>query len=699
MTPTLTALTLGQYFVNRIETHSNLYKTQIAPIAIKPDNAFLWQILFFLVHRSFLRGDTLFYWADTPKSLYFDGRFFVDGDNKSSPILLPSWQADTLLVLCQTYRAYFAGTNTEHWLDNGVFELLFADVANMPKLADSLIKRGEQLNNTVRLSKLILDNLLFLIKITFRFVYFIKKNQPTLPSAYQYLSEHYLVGQVGDLANGLGQVVAEKPLLLGDYDYDHHRFGIWLNRAFLAEYWLAHHLHRLLSGVGQPFEIPSDLQGTPEQKSAISFALQNQFTMITGGPGTGKTFTVAQFVLALLKASLDNPPSLALTAPTGKAAQRMQESLQNTLNRVGANIVLPEATTIHRLIGLGRSGVPYHHATNPILADVIVVDEASMLGIELACQLLSAIKTGAKLILLGDVNQLSAVEAGAVLADLCALPALAMHHQKLTINQRFGADSGVAKLAQFVQTAHLFSKSQDSLMQAWHTVIANDEKLDYQVVTVQPESHYPSLAEGFVEFFKHCVEHDVPDFAIFAQYRILTATHLGVLGDEWLNHFMESQHLAYYENHHPNTNELQKKGEWYHGRPIMIIKNAYELGLFNGDVGICAWQAGQFVVYFENRVAPVPVVLLSGSELLVSAYAMTIHKSQGSEFEKVAICVNDTKNSDMLSRELLYTAITRAKERVVIFGTDRAIVQMMSCPTVRQTGFGLLFERLTFLKN
>ena len=234
-----------------------------------------------------------------------------------------------------------------------------------------------------------------------------------------------------------------------------------------------------------------------QQIAAINVANNNAFSIITGGPGTGKTYTVAQLVIALQQATESrgdeskhirfstDSASLALAAPTGKAAQRMQESLQAALDDANVELQLQEAKTIHRLLGIGRTGRPRYDTNNPLGEDIIIVDEASMLGVELANYLVSAVKPGARLILLGDANQLAAVDAGAVLADLCRIPLLQPIHAELTESRRFSAESGIGKLATQI------NKAETNLQAIWQ-LLRQDAALSFQYVnTLQAETNIP----------------------------------------------------------------------------------------------------------------------------------------------------------------------------------------------------------------
>jgi len=505
---------------------------------------------------------------------------------------------------------------------------------------------------------------------------------------------------------------------------------LWLHRTWQAEYALAKHIIRIKAQKVSKLPITLNPLLNTEQQDAIHMANQSAFSIITGGPGTGKTFTVAQLVIALQQAQLGEveagkeeieqaaSANLALSAPTGKAAQRMQESLQDAIQQAGVSIQLPEAKTIHRLLGIGQGDRPRYHADNPLSEDIIIVDEASMLGVELANYLVSAIKPNARLILLGDANQLAAVDAGAVLADLCRIPALQDVHQRLEMSRRFSEDSGIGKLARLINQADRHQSADQNMTAVWQ-LLHEDDALNFyhltRTVTENTDNNLPStilnslsnykflknLANNYSNYINQTkkilakirdtkfvptneyTNHFNGLIVLFNQFRILTAGHHGHCGDHNINRYLSEQHRS-------QLKLPLSKSPWYHGRPVMVLQNNYELGLFNGDIGICLQtEQGRLQVFFENKSQGMNTNMLN-DEMIATAYAMTIHKSQGSEFEHVAIAFDD-HNGRLLSQELIYTAVTRAKKQVSIFSTASAFTQALSTPTVRQTGLGLQF--------
>ncbi len=498
----------------------------------------------------------------------------------------------------------------------------------------------------------------------------------------------------------------------------------WLHRAWQAEFNLAARIKTILDQQVTPLEIAIPENLHEHQIKAINVANNNAFSIITGGPGTGKTYTVAQLVIALQQAAESgadasesvrfstDSASLALAAPTGKAAQRMQESLQAALDAADVELQLQEAKTIHRLLGIGRTGRPRYHANNPLGEDIIIVDEASMLGVELANYLVSAVKPGARLILLGDANQLAAVDAGAVLADLCRIPLLQPIHAELTESRRFTADSGIGKLA------YQINKTETDTHAIWQ-LLKHDQALSFQYVnsinTLQTEaslgnkienslskdkiissltSNYQFYINKIKTLLINPIEKSMPEsvkdtiaslMETFNQFRVLTAGHNGEWGDHYINNYFTQWHLT----------ELKLplgQNTWFHGRPVMVLQNNYELGLFNGDIGFCLQtgdERSRLEVFFENKKQGIAVNLLN-EEVIATAYAMTIHKSQGSEFNHVAITF-DNSHARLLSKELIYTAVTRAKEQVTIYSTKSALEKAVQTPTERHTGLALQF--------
>lgn len=500
------------------------------------------------------------------------------------------------------------------------------------------------------------------------------------------------------------------------------RVVVWLHRQWFAEHQLAMQLLNIAKRpieqltIEPPTSENSDKKTANErQQLAISNACNHALSIITGGPGTGKTFTVAQLVIALqhahnVKKKKDphTPPlSIALTAPTGKAAQRMEESLSQSLQ--GETIQLDKAKTLHRLLGIGNNGMPRYHHDNPLPDDLVIVDEASMLGLELASQLVDAIKPTGRLILLGDANQLAAVDAGAVLADLCEVQALQPYRTELTESRRFDDTSAIGQLAlKIKQSADTPTGKKRKISEIKKLLAQKNTPITFHKFEsdkTRPVNYpqiYQQLNEPFGDFFALTkdlwenplnLDHDLTQqqvenlFQTFDTYRILSAGHHGKMGDTAINQAIS----------HFHKREILKlpllDSHFYHGQPIMMLKNDYQLGVFNGDIGIClktlnAKNNQPDIVMFPDKAIDISRL---NSDSCTTAYALTIHKSQGSEFHHVAVCL-DGMHARLLSQELIYTAVTRSKRVLDIYSNELLLNNAIVQKGNRQTGLALQFD-------
>ncbi len=504
---------------------------------------------------------------------------------------------------------------------------------------------------------------------------------------------------------------------------------VWLHRQWYAEQSLAKQLMKIahrkvaaFNGISASQDIDNGLAPNAMQQLAIDKSSQHALSIIIGGPGTGKTFTVAKLVTTLQKGHEHKrkqdpnlpPLSITLTAPTGKAAQRMQQSLQKSLQ--DEEITLDNAKTLHRLLGIGRDGIPRYHAKNPLPDDLIIVDEASMLGLELASQLVDAIKPTGRLILLGDANQLAAVDAGSVLSDLCAVTRLQPYITELTESKRFDSNSVVGQFALAIQQ-NLPAPKKIKLIQRLLQPIdlqaikpsqsenpsdladKTQQTANIPFYPIDASSSLPAvfnqLAKPYHPFFAlmqqwyskpiNIFEADNRKelFEVFDRYRILCAGHQGQLGTQSINQKMS---LAFTEF----SKITRNKAYFYHGLPIIIQNNDYQLGLFNGDIAICLLYQGQLYACFAEKVIPIQRLSRESCDY---AYAMTIHKSQGSEFHTVAICI-DKAHTRLLSQALIYTAVTRSKSALSIYSAKENFELAVTQKAVRQTGLQLQFDHL-----
>lgn len=447
------------------------------------------------------------------------------------------------------------------------------------------------------------------------------------------------------------------------------------------------------------------------QKSALSMVGKNALNIITGGPGTGKTYTLARIIAVLSQAMPDI--RIAMAAPTGKAAQRMKEALQtsfadeklNTLGLVSARLKQQDTFTLHRLLGLGTQFKARFNLKQPLPYDVIVIDEASMLDLNLATLLFEAVPDHCRLILLGDANQLASVDVGSVLADLQNVDALVENRINLITSRRFKEGALIGETAQFIQSLNHQTDSAQILHVFENKIVASDElkriplksgmtdvvQLEYiadQVSTSVFSQYYEKLSSGYQDYL-HALdgymqngyaEEDVRKvIEAFDRYRILTAIRYGELGLDRLNDEMQKVLLK-------ALPRIVKRGDWYIGRPVMMSYNDYQLGVSNGDIGLCfkhRTQADLFEVYFPSLDKWLPATRLPKS--IQTAFALTIHKSQGSEFMHTAV-VLDGSATKLLSQELIYTAITRAKSVVSLLVNPNALRQALTVKTTRHSG-------------
>lgn len=485
--------------------------------------------------------------------------------------------------------------------------------------------------------------------------------------------------------------------------------GLALYRYWQLEQRLAHQICRLKRQTTQTIDLSSyqNLLSDEYQQAALKMVLQQWLNIITGGPGTGKTYTLARIIAALNQMIPDI--RIAMAAPTGKAAQRMQEALQNSFNDpklLESGLITDElrnqtTQTLHRLLGMGNRQTPRFDQKQPLPYDVIVVDEASMLDLNLATALFEAVPDHCRIILLGDANQLASVDVGSVLADLQQVDVLAENRVQLKNSRRFSDEAKIGQFARFIQaqqhaTAHhsVLSKLEAEIVKAegLQPITFSKEMLDLIQLEYLPEQYdiepyQQKLMYGFQNYLAALNDYiyrgDAADdiqqvIRAFDDYRILAAVKHGALGIEQLNRYAERW-----------LNQQLKQiavGDWYIGRPVMMTYNDYQLGLSNGDIGICfkhRSQPQQFEVFFPSLNKWIAAHRLPRN--MQTAFVLTIHKSQGSEFTHTAI-VLDAKAEKLLSQELIYTAVTRAKKVVSILADSNALQQALTIRTVRRSG-------------
>jgi exodeoxyribonuclease V alpha subunit len=455
---------------------------------------------------------------------------------------------------------------------------------------------------------------------------------------------------------------------------------IYFYRHWQQEWQLAERLAALLNPAAH-VDLTTEISLKDLQKQAVELAAKSPFTLITGGPGTGKTYTLARIVKVLQQ----EEPNLrvALAAPTGKAAQRMQSVLTAEFKNADiAHIKVQEAQTIHRLLGLGGRSTPRYHRYETLPFDLIIIDEGSMLDLALASLLFDAIAVGTRVIILGDADQLAAVDAGAVLADLGESNTLKPYRVHLQESNRFKADEGIGLLANGV-----LRQDEISVVAA---LTGNEQVQYFDLGELKKDVVFNQLWQGFAPYIvylkslKSAVHPLTEDavktlFTAFDLYRVLCAQRFGDYGANAINRIL-GEHLQDALN-----DQNVRSGGWYVGRPVMVTRNDYGLRLSNGDIGVClADENGRLWVYFPDRGAPIAATRLP-PEQIETAFALTIHKSQGSEFNVVAM-VLDASAEEMLMRELIYTAITRAKKCIQVWSDKTLLLSAIHKKSNRMSG-------------
>jgi len=530
---------------------------------------------------------------------------------------------------------------------------------------------------------------------------------PELKNWCSQLRETAVVGNPGEY----------KPLILDDR-----------SRLYLFRYWeyqekLADSIRRRIHDAGVDIGIGllkeelirlfpfNEAEEINWQRIAAFTALTKRFCVISGGPGTGKTSIVATILALLLKQAEPERLRIALTAPTGKAAAKLQEAIRSMKTKLACpnsikEEIPEEASTIHRMLG-SIPDSPYfrHNAKNTLPVDVVVVDEASMVDLALMSKLIQALPLQARIILLGDKDQLASVEAGAVLGDICdtgtehsfshsfckdckEVTGYTIHTQQngtpeseirdciiqLEKNYRFGSDSGIGALSYAVNTGN-----GDRAIKLMKSGVYGDitwKNLPHP--NDLPQVIKTTIIQGYGDYLRDRDPFEV--FQVFERFQILCALREGPFGVAALN-IVAEQILREERLINPDR-------RWYPGRPVLITRNDYTLRLFNGDMGIVLSDPSvndELRVFFpatDGTLKKFHPFRLPEHE---TVYAMTVHKSQGSEFDKVLLVLPD-RESPVLTRELIYTSITRAKKSVEIWGNENVFRTAVSRYIERTSG-------------
>lgn len=454
------------------------------------------------------------------------------------------------------------------------------------------------------------------------------------------------------------------------------------------------------------------------QKVAAALAASQSFSVISGGPGTGKTTTVTRLLAMLVELGLHKSddrraPVIRLVAPTGKAAARLTESIGGALEKLNCSDdvrsnIPSEAGTIHRLLGVIPNNNDFrHNRDNPLHLDILVVDEASMVDLPMMNRLLAALPEYARVILLGDRDQLASVEAGSVLGDICAAAGHRYSARQQQILQQLtgyhlpeelpGSDANIHDCFCLLQKSYRFDAA------------SGIGQLAYAINKGKPEAtravweagfkdirHHQLNDSGYQSMLQLCVDQYRPYLkaiaegkpakdilSTFNQFRLLCALREGPYGVEGLNLEIRAA-LARHRL-------IERETLWYPGRPVLITRNDHGLGLYNGDIGITIpGDDGRLRVVFQLPDNTLKELLPSRLPDHETVFAMTIHKSQGSEFSHTAMILPD-KINPVLTRELVYTGITRARSEFDIYTTEGVFNQAIVRATHRSSG---LKERL-----
>ncbi len=451
------------------------------------------------------------------------------------------------------------------------------------------------------------------------------------------------------------------------------------------------------------------------QKKAANMILMNKLLIISGGPGTGKTYTLARLIALLVTIAATNEKNIVIkmAAPTGKAAMRMRESIKNAKQGI-SNLIskqrnlpdivatlkdkidsIPEsASTLHRLLGT-RNNSPHfvYNAENQLPADILVIDEASMIDLPLMAKTLNAMQPNTKLILLGDMHQLSSVEPGYVLGDICKAAAtgketaLGKSIIELTASHRFAADSPIGQLSNALRNAGDRHIDPDG-HKVWNLLqeLTEKDESEFNVRWHETPKTLRDAEDIPIRDFRKCILDNYKDFlntstpeAAFkalSRFRVFSPLRRGPYGVTTLNKLIEDtlslKNMTISDKDFTPLNITEK---FYDHRVIIISVNNYGLQLFNGDIGIIMPDKNEpdrLTAWFETQneesgtitYRAFPCNMLPAHE---TAFAMTVHKSQGSQYEKIMVLIPPYDNEKLFTKELLYTAITRAEKEVILW--------------------------------
>ncbi|KQZ79494.1 exodeoxyribonuclease V subunit alpha [Rhodanobacter sp. Root561] len=506
----------------------------------------------------------------------------------------------------------------------------------------------------------------------------------------------------------------------------------YLRRNYLHETAVARHVRQrraspLPAGEVDPAAIDALFHGDSDervqpQRQAVAQVPGKRLFVLTGGPGTGKTTTVLRMLMMLIRertARMRAAPTIRIGAPTGKAAQRLSESLRDGVARMRAQAdaardfdwqaqldgaLGAEASTLHRLLGSrGRHGGFVHHADNPVPADIVIVDEASMVDLAMLRNLLDALREDAALILVGDADQLTSVGTGSVLLDLVGAMEAEHAPDLVRLSHSFRADQSLVPINEAIRRG-----DADAFAAAWRA--AGDKALRRPLADAQDLAR--ALARWSTALAATLQEAGALDVVAKADQRGVLAA-LDALRQRQLlcalreGEFGAATANAIIERRLKSRLGVAPDDEWYPGRAVMITRNDYTAGLFNGDVGLCLRdENGNLAIWFEVTVQGAAAI--DGETLATGAahhagrravafspaglpehqgaFAVTIHKSQGSEYDHVAVLLPPDPQHRILSRQLLYTGMSRARQGVELWAADAACDTALATPVRRASG-------------
>ena len=404
--------------------------------------------------------------------------------------------------------------------------------------------------------------------------------------------------------------------------------------------------------------------------------LGDHFRIITGGPGTGKTHSVSSKLVELFSGNITL--KVALAAPTGKAAARMNESIkkfaEDTENNISEEVKTKltglNAQTIHRLLGYISDSVFFrHNEKNRLPYDVLIIDECSMVDGAMMAKLLNAVDDNTKVYLLGDKDQLASVEAGSVFGDLCRAKDFELLTGKVEIKTkswRFDPDKGIGKFSQEVISGNFKD-------------IASYEKDEQLTIDT---SYSKELFEQYAILYRAYIEEPKIEIAL---KKLNLVRFLCVTRENDQSVSQVNKRIQYYlSNQIP---EFKPKSEgFYHNQPIIVTQNDYQLGIFNGDVGLIRKEGETLFAFFESTEGEIKKIQAGYLNHYDTVFAMTIHKSQGSEFDNVVVILPEKQGKKLLTRELLYTGVTRAKTKVLLQTSGEVLEKCVKSLVSRASG-------------